>query len=194
MTGAARSSHTQDHRDAVALYALGALPSTEVAEVEALIATCGECQAELLSLRSLVDAFVAWPTDVLRPSGSLWGKLSRRIAGESGGEPLMPAAAAPPRGEWQDAAPGISYRLLSTDPETSRVTMLVRLAPGVDYPPHLHAGVEELHLLHGELVMDDKTLFPGDYLRSEPSSADRRVWSRTGCTCVLSTSVDDRLL
>ena len=30
--------------------------------------------------------------------------------------------------------------------------MLVRLAPGVDYPPHRHAAVEELHLLYGELL------------------------------------------
>ena len=29
--------------------------------------------------------------------------------------------------------------------------MLVRLAPGAAYPPHRHAGVEELHLLEGEL-------------------------------------------
>ena len=29
--------------------------------------------------------------------------------------------------------------------------MLVRLAPGTDYPPHRHAGVEELHLLDGEI-------------------------------------------
>ena len=29
--------------------------------------------------------------------------------------------------------------------------MLVPLAPGVEYPPHIHAGVEALHLLQGEL-------------------------------------------
>ena len=69
--------------------------------------------------------------------------------------------------------------------------MLVRLGPGVDYPPHRHAGVEELHLLHGELVVDDKKLYPGDYYRAEAGSADARVWSETGCTCVLITSTRD---
>jgi anti-sigma factor ChrR (cupin superfamily) len=69
----------------------------------------------------------------------------------------------------------------------------VRLAPGAAYPPHTHAGIEELYLLHGELTVDEKRLFPGDYLRSEPGTADQRVWSDTGCTCVLLTSTQDIL-
>jgi anti-sigma factor ChrR (cupin superfamily) len=71
--------------------------------------------------------------------------------------------------------------------------MLVRLAPGTEYPPHTHAGVEELHLLDGELFIDERKLLPGDYNRAEPGTSDRRVWSETGCTCVLITSLDDRL-
>ena len=90
-------------------------------------------------------------------------------------------------------APGISCKLLATDADTHRVSMLVRLAPGTAYPPHEHAGVEELYLLDGELLIDDRTLHPGDYNRAEPGSADQRVWSETGCTCVLLTSTRDRL-
>jgi anti-sigma factor ChrR (cupin superfamily) len=91
-------------------------------------------------------------------------------------------------------APGISCKLLATDTEQSRTSLLVRLAPGVDYPPHSHAAVEELHLLDGELWIDDRKLHPGDYNRAEPGSMDRRVWSETGCTCVLITSSRDALL
>jgi anti-sigma factor ChrR (cupin superfamily) len=90
-------------------------------------------------------------------------------------------------------APGISCKLLSTDEEQNRVTMLVRLSPGAEYPPHTHAGVEELYMLEGELLVNDKTLYPGDYLKSEPGTADRRVWSATGCTGVLLTSPGDLL-
>jgi anti-sigma factor ChrR (cupin superfamily) len=71
--------------------------------------------------------------------------------------------------------------------------MLVRLAPGVEYPPHTHAGVEELHLLHGELWINQHKLHAGDYNRAEPGTTDTRVWSETGCTCVLITSPQDRL-
>jgi anti-sigma factor ChrR (cupin superfamily) len=72
--------------------------------------------------------------------------------------------------------------------------MLVRLDPGTDYPAHTHAGIEELHLLHGILKVDDKTLFPGDFIESEAGSVDRRVWSETGCTCFLLASTKDALL
>jgi anti-sigma factor ChrR (cupin superfamily) len=90
-------------------------------------------------------------------------------------------------------APGISCKLLATDTERDRVSMLVRLAPGVAYPPHRHAGQEELHLLHGELWINDRQLYPGDYNRAEAGTADQRVWSGTGCTCVLITSPSDVL-
>ena len=71
--------------------------------------------------------------------------------------------------------------------------MLVRLAPGTDYPPHRHQGVEELHMLEGELIVDDKTYYPGDYRRADAGTVDRRIWSETGCTCVLITSTRDIL-
>jgi len=96
--------------------------------------------------------------------------------------------------EWQEAAPGISVKVLAADTEKDRVSMLVRLAPGTDYPPHRHASIEELHLLHGELMIDDKKFYPGDYIHAEPDTVDRRVWSQTGCTCVLLTSTKDAIL
>ena len=99
----------------------------------------------------------------------------------------------PSESEWEEVAPGISCQLLATDIEKDRVSMLVRLAPGAAYPPHSHAGVEELYLLDGELVIDDKTLYPGDYNRAEPGTGDQHVWSETGCTCVLLTSTRDVL-
>jgi putative transcriptional regulator len=49
-----------------------------------------------------------------------------------------------------------------------------RRQPGTDYALHCHAGTEELHLLHGELMIDDKKLYPGDYIRAEAGSVDHR--------------------
>jgi anti-sigma factor ChrR (cupin superfamily) len=187
------SAHERDHLNAVFLYALQALPASELPVVEAQISACAECRQELETLRPVIDAFVAWPTDVLRPSASLWERLARRISAETGQAPLVPAPPRRPGPEWEEVAPGIACKLLATDAEKDRVSMLVRLAPGADYPPHDHAGTEELHLLHGELMVDDKKLYPGDYLRSEVGTGDQRVWSETGCTCVLLTSTRDVL-
>jgi anti-sigma factor ChrR (cupin superfamily) len=93
--------------------------------------------------------------------------------------------------EWEQAAPGLHYQVLALDRERARVSMLVRLDPGIAYPPHRHAGVEELHLLDGELWIENRLLRAGDYNCAEPGTADQRVWSETGCTCVLVTSLRD---
>ena len=71
--------------------------------------------------------------------------------------------------------------------------MLVWLAPGAPYPPHRHVGVEELYLLHGELMIESRKLSPGDYSRAAPGTGDQFVWSGTGCMCVLLTSTRDVL-
>jgi anti-sigma factor ChrR (cupin superfamily) len=131
--------------------------------------------------------------DVLGPDASLQHRLAERIAAATGGEPVRPVASQWTEPEWEDVAPGIQCKLLATDAQRHRVSMLVRLAPGGEYPPHTHAGVEELHLLHGQLWIDDRKLHPGDYNRGEPGTGDQRVWSETGCTCVLITSTQDVL-
>jgi anti-sigma factor ChrR (cupin superfamily) len=183
-----------DRAERVAEYALRALPATEQSAFEAHVDTCAECRQELMAVRPIVDAFGDWPTDILRPSVALWGRLAERIGTDSGGEPLrQPEERWLGEPEWKDVAPGISCKLLSTDVANERVSMLVRLASGTAYPPHVHAGVEELHLLDGELWIDDRKLYPGDYNRSEPGTGDSRVWSETGCTCVLVTSFSDIL-
>ena len=185
--------HDREHLDLVFLYALQALPSSEIPVVEAHISSCADCRQEVETLRPIIGSFVSWPTDVLRPSVPLWGRLTQRIAEETGEEPVLPPPQPPAKSEWEEVAPGISCKLLATDTEKNSVSMLVRLAPGTDYPPHRHAEVEELHLLHGELMIDDRKLYPGDYIRAEADTVDHRVWSETGCTCVVITSTKDAL-
>jgi anti-sigma factor ChrR (cupin superfamily) len=190
----APGEHEREHLEALSLYAVGALSASEAAIVEARIAACLECRQEIEALGQVVGSFPAWPADVVRPPASLRGRLAQRIATDTGGEPLLTPPPDASEQEWANVAPGIACQLLAADPDRSSVSMLVRLAPGADYPPHRHAGVEELYLLDGELMVDDKKLYPGDYLRSEPGTMDRRVWSETGCTCLLMTSTQDELL
>ena len=186
-----------EQSEATCAHAAQALPASEVAAAEAHIASCPDCRRELESLRPAVDSFVAWPTDVLRPPTALEARLALRIAEETGKAPApLPARPSEPawgEPEWEAVAPGIECKLLATDAKRHRVSMLVRLAPGASYPAHSHAGVEELHLLDGELWIDEKKLVPGDYNYGAPGAGDERVWSETGCTCVLVTSTKDTL-
>ena len=131
--------------------------------------------------------------DKTRPPPSLQVRLARRLAAETGGKLVEPPARRWSEPKWREVSPGLSCKLLAADDERHIVALLVRLAPGGEYPPHTHAGVEELHLLDGELWIDDTKLQPGDYHKARPGSRDNRVWSETGCTCVLTTSTEDYL-
>jgi quercetin dioxygenase-like cupin family protein len=183
-----------EHSEVTCAYAAQALAPSEVAAAEAHIAACADCQRELESLCPVVDRFVCWPTDVLRPLPALQERLALRIAKETAKPPVLPPARRWSEPEWEQVAPGIECKLLASDTEKHRVSMLVRLAPGARYPAHTHAGVEELHLLDGELWVDGRKVVPGDYNYGAPGAGDDRVWSETGCTCVLVTSTKDLLL
>ena len=182
-----------EHSEVTCAYAVQALPASDVQTAKAHIASCPDCQRELDSLRPVIDRFVSWPSDVLRPAALLQERLALRIAEETGKEPVLPSAQPWSEPEWEKVAPGIECKLLATDTARHRISMLVRLAPGASYPAHAHAGVEELHLLDGELWIDERKLSPGDYNCATPGTGDDRVWSETGCTCVLVTSTKDIL-
>jgi hypothetical protein len=85
----ASDNHGPDHADLVFLYALRALTSSEVTAAGAHIASCAKCRQELETLRPIIDSLDAWRTDVLRPSPSLWERLARRIADETGREVVL---------------------------------------------------------------------------------------------------------
>jgi hypothetical protein len=185
--------HDRDHLESASLYALRALSASEISGFEAHLSACLECRREIDALRPIVDSFASWPTDVLRPSASLWERLSRRISDESIVTPVsLPRLQ--PKPEWEEVAEGFCCKFLSTDADRGRVTMLVRLAEDATYPAHRHGGPEELYILHGELWLNDKKLHAGDFIRAEAGSVDDRVWTETGCTCLLLASLKDTLL
>lgn len=147
-----------------------------------------------IRLEPAARSLVAWSRDVLHPPDSLWGRLAIRIAGDMATRPFVRAQEERAEPEWEQAAPGIRVKILAHNAQNDSVSMLVRLAPKTDYPGHTHGGIEELHLIHGILRVDDRTLYPGDFIHSEADSIDHRVWSETGCTCFLMTSTKDALL
>src|SRR5437867_11232997 len=102
------STHDRDDPELVFLYALQALPSSERPGVVAHISACAECREEMETLRPIMDAFVSWPTDVLRPSASLWDRLTRRIAAGAGREAVVPAPQGRAESVWEEVEAGIS--------------------------------------------------------------------------------------
>jgi hypothetical protein len=97
-----------ERSELVCAYAMQALPREEAAAIESHVAGCEHCQRELELLRPVVQSFSSWPTDVLRPSTSLQGRLALRIAEETGAKPVLPPARQWREPEWEKVAPGIS--------------------------------------------------------------------------------------
>src|SRR3981189_1632718 len=109
-----RQSNCCERAELACAYALQVLPASEVAAAEAHIASCPECQRELESLRPVVNRFVSWPTDVLRPTTSLQARLALRIAEETGKEPVLPPAR-PGKQAWsqpgrEKGGPPVGYK------------------------------------------------------------------------------------
>jgi anti-sigma factor ChrR (cupin superfamily) len=182
-----------EQSELVCSYALQILPANERVAAQAHIAGCSDCRREFASLRPVITRFAAWPTDVLRPTRPLQKELAHRIAEEMGKEPVSPPAPHVSEPPWEQVAPGTECKLLACDAANHRVGMLVRLSAGASYPARTHAGLEELHLLNGELWIDGRKLVPGDYNCGAPGANDEIAWSETGCTCVLLTSTEDVL-
>jgi anti-sigma factor ChrR (cupin superfamily) len=188
-----------ERADLVAPYALSTLDRGESEVMQAHLPGCADCQREFEAIAPVTDALSAWRTQSFPPPMPLWDRVLERLDKRSEQIKAPSAASESARAagwrepEWRNVAPGIACKLLSTDSEQDRVTMLVRLAPDASYPPHQHSSVEELYLLEGELWIDDRKLVPGDYSRAERGTSDQRVWSQTGCMCLLITSPSDQL-
>src|SRR5689334_21653721 len=116
--------HDIEMAERACAYALQSVPASEIATAEAHSASCPGCQRELESFRGVVNRFVSWPTDVLRPTTSLRARLAARIAEEIGKPPVLPPRPQWTEPEWEQVAPGIECKLLAADTQRQRVSML----------------------------------------------------------------------
>ena len=122
---------------------------------------------------------------LLCSSRSLWDRLAWRIAKETGLRPLPAPTQQWSEPQWEEVTAGTSCKWLAVDVENERLSLLVRIAPAVHFPQGMQQAVEELYLLHGELWINGRRCYPGEYNRREPGDAAPHLWSETGCTCFL---------
>ncbi|WP_016952981.1 cupin domain-containing protein [Anabaena sp. PCC 7108] len=93
--------------------------------------------------------------------------------------------------DWQlYRLPGVMVATLHTDLVKREVSGLFRAAAGVRYPLHCHAGVEEMFMLEGDLVIGEEVYGQGDYIRSTPGSMHAPE-TRGGCMFFFRASLDD---
>jgi anti-sigma factor ChrR (cupin superfamily) len=87
---------------------------------------------------------------------------------------------------WRDfaAAPGVQYKVLRHHDEKRGITLLLRFAPGAQYPAHRHPQGEEYFVLEGDLQDAGHEYRAGAYVWQPPGSAHRPS-SRSGCTLLI---------
>jgi hypothetical protein len=96
--------------------------------------------------------------------------------------------------EWQaHPVPGVEVSIVYTDSIAQRISGVLKAAPGMQYPLHRHAGVEEIFMISGDLRMGTEVYGPGDYVRSSPGSV-HAPHSQDGCVFFFNTSINDDYL
>jgi anti-sigma factor ChrR (cupin superfamily) len=97
-------------------------------------------------------------------------------------------------GGWEPSGvDGVEVRRLFVDHAGDRITMLIRMAPGSAYPPHVHGGDEECFVVEGKLMVEDVPRQAGDY-QFAPAGTRHGVQSTaTGCTLLITSSAGDEL-
>jgi anti-sigma factor ChrR (cupin superfamily) len=194
------------------LAALNALDTLDESERRALaeqLKAAPELQSELATFEAAIAA-IAYTTPPMSVAPDLKDRLFQRIA-ELPPTPAEPADLEPivadsiennpppfivHYGEvkWRHfRSPGISIGNLYIDKEKREITCLMRLEPGVIFPPHRHAGPEEIFVLEGDLTVEGERCDRGDYVRSVPGSA-HSPFTEGGCLLLIKASTDNEWL
>jgi anti-sigma factor ChrR (cupin superfamily) len=187
-------------RERVALYALGTLRGTELADFEShLQSGCDVCSDELRAFTAVAGelAHAAAPE---RPPDRVRARVlehaaSDALAAQAIVEREHVRFVRSSRLDWKESiAAGVDVKVLSVDPQRGYETKLVRMPPGSELLPHRHADVEESYVLEGDLLVSGVLMGPGDYCRAEAGSVHTGVETRGGCLFIAVTSQHDEVL
>lgn len=177
------------------LYALDLLSQQEKDWVEQQVADCPELAEELAAYGVAVTAL-----PYSEPPMAVASDLKNRLFDRLGLEPAEPVLESAPSPFWavrsQDLnwqphpTPGVLVAIVHTDQVKREIVGFLKAEPGVRYPYHRHAAIEEIFMLEGDLVIGNQTFGAGDYIRSLPGSG-HDPYTQSGCQFFFHTSMDD---
>lgn len=159
-------------------------------DLAALIAEVAEGEDEA-RLFSRVLTLLPLAADEVAPPPSMRADLLARLRADDGRGPRFAEGdlyfARGDLLDWSPIAPGIEARVLYSDAATGAQTLLVRLEPNVQFPPHGHETIEDLYLVAGDAWVGEVAMRPGDYCRAPVGSEHNDI--RSGPSGALAVSV-----
>jgi quercetin dioxygenase-like cupin family protein len=193
-----------DPAEQAALLVAGALPPAEVASLEARLAAGDAFLASEIESYDAVIRALNENTSEVMPDPSVKQSLLDRISrpepeeraapDRSGRGPGIPAEVFIRRAQlsdWEDyAVPGIQRCVLFRDYGRNLQTSLIRIAPGVEAPPHPHPQAEECYVVEGDFMTSGTTLFAGDYMRYPAGSSHGATRTENGCVLLITSEVE----
>jgi anti-sigma factor ChrR (cupin superfamily) len=186
--------------DLASLYALNVLDEEERRLVEEELAQYPELAEELASLESTV-ADLAYSVPPMSIAPDLKDRLFQNLELEPPEEQPLTSGLPPEffvarsqEMDWQPhPVPGISVKILYTDPIKRELVGMLKAEPGCRYPLHRHAVGEEIYMLSGDLAVGDTVYRAGDYIRASAGSAHAPT-TEGGCMFFFRASLDDEYL
>ena len=179
------------------LYALSALSQLERVWVEQQVVECPDLLEELASYQSAVTA-IPYSSSPLPLPANLKHRLFEHLELETPSSeqeqerPPAPFQAVHAQDlNWQPhTVPGVFVAIVHKDEVKREIVGFLRAEPGVRYPAHRHAAVEEIFMLEGDLVIGDDVYGAGDYIRSNLGSS-HAPYTKGGCQFFFHSSMDD---
>lgn len=179
------------------LYVLGAGSAEEVTRFEQHLTDCARCKLHLQTMVETLGSVASAES----PRPQVRQHLLERIRKADLQDPSIVFQAVgvlakrAQKLEWKSSGlPGVFAKTLFADTVRGYHTSIVKLEPGTTYPPHRHAGIEEIFVLEGDLHYDEGVIVAGDYCRAEPETLHSSSHTEHGCVLLVSASTRDQLL
>lgn len=148
-------------------------------------------EPEDAELEERAFAALARAVPSVAPPASLRDRVLARLRDEAAQAPRDLLTLRAGARDWQRVTPRVELRVLFVDPVARTRSLLARLAPGGEIPPHAHGVAEECLVLEGDLRIGDLELGPGDYHLAPVGTRHPSITTRGGAVVYLRQGVDE---
>lgn len=170
-------------------YALGVLEAKDQQALENNLLTDIDLKQQVdeweQQLAPLADAIPE-----VTPPDAVWNKIEASLNADT---PAGTKTLRANQGNWEVLLPGVTKKLLHSDPLAGFQTYLLKLEPNTYLPAHPHRLLEECYMLEGDLSIGDMSLHAHDY-HVVPAGVDHdAVYSQKGALVLLRGEIHESM-